>query len=99
VYGVRLVDIDRKEESELFSETRKNNKNNNHNKNNNSNKKTKKMTLSWVGDVYVGAETGLVKSVQLHNQNWINLGENPAKPERRTRFSGCAGPTTRSRKF
>jgi len=40
------------------------------------------MTLSWVGDVYVGAETGLVKSVQLHNQNWINLGGKPSEAKR-----------------
>ena len=40
------------------------------------------MTVSWVGDVYVGAETGLVKSVQLHNQNWINLGGKPSEARR-----------------
>jgi len=40
------------------------------------------MTLSWVGDVYVGAETGLVKSVQLHNQNWINLGGKPSEAKK-----------------
>jgi len=38
--------------------------------------------MSWVGDVYVGAETGLVKSVQLHNQNWINLGGKPSEAKR-----------------
>ena len=40
------------------------------------------MTLSWVGDVYVGAETGLVKSVQLHNQNWFNLGGKPSEAKK-----------------
>ena len=44
--------------------------------------KTETMTLSWVGDVYVGAETGLVKSVQLHNQNWMNLGGKPSEAKR-----------------
>ena len=41
-----------------------------------------KMTVSWVGDVYVGAETGLVKSVQLHNQSWLNLGGKPSEAKR-----------------
>ena len=40
------------------------------------------MTVSWVGDVYVGAETGLVKSVQLHNQSWLNLGGKPSEAKR-----------------